>query len=287
MIADAAPPSAPYASPVVGAGAALLDVRDVGIAFGGLKAVQNFSLAIPRGRLHGLIGPNGAGKTTVFNLLTGVYRPQSGSITLDGRRLDGLKAFRVAQAGVSRTFQNIRLFGSLSVLDNVRLGGHLRTGPGLVPTILRTGKWSAREREMTDRARELLELFDLADRAHETARNLPYGGQRRLEMARALATSPKILLLDEPAAGLNTGEKAALADLIRSIRDRFSLTILLIEHDMTLVMDVCERITVLDYGVTIAEGAPREVCNNPKVREAYLGPADANDPLAVKDDADA
>ena len=252
----------------------LLDVRDVSISFGGLKAVQNFTLAIPRGRLHGLIGPNGAGKTTVFNLLTGVYRPQSGAVLLDGRRLDTLKAFRVAAAGVSRTFQNIRLFGSLSVLDNVRLGCHLHTGSGLLPTVVRAAAWARRERSMTDQARELLELFGLADRAHETAKNLPYGGQRRLEMARALATRPKILLLDEPAAGLNTGEKAELADLIRAIRDRFDLTILLIEHDMTVVMDVCERITVLDYGVTIAEGTPRDICTNEKVREAYLGPAE-------------
>jgi branched-chain amino acid transport system ATP-binding protein len=275
MIAPAAATLPPATS------ASLLDVRGVGITFGGLKAVQNFSLDIPRGRLHGLIGPNGAGKTTVFNLLTGVYRPQKGSITLDGKRLDGLKPFRVAQAGVSRTFQNIRLFGSLSVLDNVRLGRHLRSRSGLIRTVLRTGRWAAQEREMTERANELLEIFGLADRAHDTARNLPYGGQRRLEIARALATDPKLLLLDEPAAGLNTGEKAELADLIRSIRDRFAVTILLIEHDMALVMEVCERITVLDYGVTIAEGTPREICDNPKVREAYLGPTDADDPLNV------
>jgi branched-chain amino acid transport system ATP-binding protein len=174
----------------------------------------------------------------------------------------------VAAAGVSRTFQNIRLFGSLSVLDNVRLGCHLHSGRKLLPTVLRTGSWARYERSMTDAARDLLALLGLADREHEIARNLPYGGQRRLEIARALATRPKILLLDEPAAGLNTGEKAELADLIRQIRDRFALTILLIEHDMTLVMEVCERITVLDYGVTIAEGTPREICDNPKVREA-------------------
>ena len=254
----------------------LLDVRDVSISFGGLKAVQNFTLAIPRGRLHGLIGPNGAGKTTVFNLLTGVYRPQAGAILLDGRRIDGLRPDRVAATGVSRTFQNIRLFGSLSVLDNVRLGCHFHSGSALLPTVLRTGGWARRERAMTEQAHELLELFGLTDRAHETAKNLPYGGQRRLEMARALATRPKILLLDEPAAGLNTGEKAELADLIRAIRDRFGLTILLIEHDMTVVMEVCERITVLDYGITIAQGTPHEICDNEKVREAYLGPADVS-----------
>jgi branched-chain amino acid transport system ATP-binding protein len=249
----------------------LLVVEDVGISFGGLKAVQHFSIHIPRGALYGLIGPNGAGKTTVFNLLTGVYQTTGGRMSLDTKNLVGMKPHEVAAAGIARTFQNIRLFPGLNVLDNVRLAGQLRARHGLVDTLIRSKRYLAEEAEIRRTAFDLMGLFGLQERAHEPADSLSYGHQRHLEIVRALAAGPKVLLLDEPAAGLNSQEKRELAESIRQIRDRFGVAILLIDHDMGLVMDICEQITVLDHGVIIAHGPPQAIQNDPKVITAYLG----------------
>jgi branched-chain amino acid transport system ATP-binding protein len=252
-------------------GDSLLDVSGIGISFGGLKAVQNFSINLPRGGLYGLIGPNGAGKTTVFNLLTGVYQTLGGRMLLDGKSLAGLKPHQVAAAGIARTFQNIRLFPGLNVLDNVRLAGQLRAREGLATTLLRTRRYAREEAEIERKAYNLLQLFDLQDRANEPANCLSYGHQRHLEIVRALAAEPKVLLLDEPAAGLNSQEKRELAQAIRRIRSDFGVSILLIDHDMGLVMEICEQIIVLDHGVTIAQGSPSTVQSDPTVIAAYLG----------------
>ncbi|MBY0124222.1 ABC transporter ATP-binding protein [Bacillus sp. S/N-304-OC-R1] len=249
----------------------LLQVKEAGIQFGGLKAVQGFSMEINQGELIGLIGPNGAGKTTSFNLLTGVYVPTEGDILLEGKRLNGLPPYRVTRLGISRTFQNIRLFNELSVLDNVKVAYHSLAKHSIFSSILRLPTHFSGEKEMEEKSIEFLKIFQLDKYKDEKAKNLPYGQQRRLEIARALAAGPKLLLLDEPAAGMNPQETHELMELIAFIRNKFNLTILLIEHDMNLVMGICERIYVLDHGQLIAHGTPEEIRNHPKVIEAYLG----------------
>jgi branched-chain amino acid transport system ATP-binding protein len=256
----------------------LLEARDATKAFGGLTAVRDFRLALRPGEMVGLIGPNGAGKTTVFNLLTGVYRLSAGEIAVAGRSTAGLKPNRITELGIARTFQNIRLFNDLSVIDNVRVACDFRAHYGLLAGILGARRARRAEREIHEKALALLRLFELEDREHEIARNLAYGQQRRLEIARALATEPKVLLLDEPAAGMNPRERTELMERIRWLRRERGLTILLIEHDMKFVMGICERIVVLDHGMIIAEGAPEEIRTNPAVIEAYLGRADAGPP---------
>ena len=250
---------------------AMLDVKNLSISFGGLKAVDDFSITIEKGQLYGLIGPNCAGKTTIFNLLTGVYTPDGGRILLDGKDIRGHKAIQINQAGIARTFQNIRLFKELSVLDNVKVGLHNHHKYSTLSGILRLPSYYKVEKEMDERAMELLKVFDLDKEFDYKASNLPYGKQRKLEIARALATEPKLLLLDEPAAGMNPNETAELMKTIRFVRDHFDMTVLLIEHDMKLVSGICERLTVLNFGHMLAEGPTSEVLSNPEVIKAYLG----------------
>lgn len=250
---------------------AMLEVTKLGISFGGLRAVDELSMKIEKGGLVGLIGPNGAGKTTAFNMLTGVYRPTDGGIRLDGQNLVGKKPHEICKMGVARTFQNIRLFPKLTVLDNVKVGLHNQVTYNLVESMLHLGSYRKKEQEMDRRALEILKVFDLDREAGNLAANLPYGKQRKLEIARALATDPKLLLLDEPAAGMNPNETGELMDTIRLVREKYGVTILLIEHDMKLVQCICEYLYVLNFGKLLAEGTPKEVLNDPAVIKAYLG----------------
>ena len=250
---------------------AMLVVTQLGISFGGLRAVDDLSMKIEKGGLVGLIGPNGAGKTTAFNMLTGVYRPTDGGIRLDGQNLIGKKPHEICKLGVARTFQNIRLFSRLPVLDNVKVGLHNEVTYSLAESMLHLGSYRRKERAMDEKALEILKVFDLDGQADTLASNLPYGKQRKLEIARALATDPKLLLLDEPAAGMNPNETGELMETIQLVREKYGVTILLIEHDMKLVTGICEYLYVLNFGKLLAEGTPGEVLSNPEVVTAYLG----------------
>lgn len=252
---------------------AMLEVKNLGISFGGLRAVDDFNLSIEQGQLYGLIGPNGAGKTTVFNMLTGVYKPTDGKIFLDGEDITGKSTIEINKEGIARTFQNIRLFSDLSVLDNVKAGLHNQKEYeySTLTGILRLPRYHQAEKAMNEKAMELLKVFELDGEADYKASNLPYGKQRKLEIARALATEPKLLLLDEPAAGMNPNETAELMETIRFVRDHFAMTILLIEHDMKLVSGICEKLTVLNFGQVLTEGPTSDVLNDKRVITAYLG----------------
>lgn len=250
---------------------ALLEVKELGITFGGLKAVDNLNLSLEKGDLYGLIGPNGAGKTTAFNLLTGVYKPTNGSFVFDGVNLVGKKPADISKMGIARTFQNIRLFGNLSVIDNVKIGLHNQINYSTFSGIFKLSNYFKKEKKFEEEALRLLKVFDIDKDADTLAKNLPYGKQRKLEIVRAMATNPKLLLLDEPAAGMNPNETIELMNTIRYIRENFDLTILLIEHDMKLVSGICEKLTVLNFGTVLAQGETSQVLNDPEVIKAYIG----------------
>ncbi|NLB36541.1 MAG: ABC transporter ATP-binding protein [Clostridiales bacterium] len=250
---------------------ALLEIKNLGISFGGLHAVDNFNASVEKGCLYGLIGPNGAGKTTVFNMVTGVYKPTCGTIHLDGKNLTGKNSIQINKQGIARTFQNIRLFSNMSVLDNVKLGLQNQIKYSVAQGIFHSRSYKRKEKEMDEKAISILKVFGLENEYNYLASNLPYGKQRKLEIARALATTPKLLLLDEPAAGMNPNETGELMDTIRFVRDEFDMTILLIEHDMKLVAGICERISVLNFGTELASGKTEQVLNDPRVITAYLG----------------